>query len=317
LFAQKKTKAQVEKWNELWHTYGKEWANLKTRVVRYYDYFVNDAALNKKLVWVKELSESSLKTLIESADKEAVESITQEDVEHIQINIKRFLKDYITPEDDELDTKELLNKYGDEISKLSKYENETAVFGFYNAWWVFGEVAKTSEIDYTIFMAEAENVGYKRTKRGENPMPNDLYDMEYAPAKLDCKVVIAQYEQDIKHNEDKKMDAEQERAALEEKNGIKENAATQKKIEKLVSDIESYAEKIATLQAEKAEVESILANYYENDSLKDMFSERTDTTLVSHFKNGLLQRYKSDDIVLRKTAQLTILDAIRQEVVWA
>nr|WP_275575225.1 N-6 DNA methylase [Methylocucumis oryzae] len=90
LFAQKKTKAQVEKWNELWHTYGKEWANLKTRVVRYYDYFVNEVPLNKKLAWVKELSESSLKTLIESADKEAVESITQEDIEHIQINIKRF-----------------------------------------------------------------------------------------------------------------------------------------------------------------------------------------------------------------------------------
>ena len=27
LFAQKKTKAQVEKWNELWDKYGKEWAS--------------------------------------------------------------------------------------------------------------------------------------------------------------------------------------------------------------------------------------------------------------------------------------------------
>lgn len=24
-------------------------------------------------------------------------------------------------------------------------------------------------------MAEVENIGYKRTKRGEKPMPNDLY----------------------------------------------------------------------------------------------------------------------------------------------
>lgn len=316
LFAQKKTKAQVEKWNELWHTYGKEWANLKTRIVRYYDYFVNEVPLNKKLIWVKELSESSLKTLIESADKEAVDSITKEDIEHIQKNIRRFLKDCITPEDDELETKELLTKYGDEISKLSKYENETAVFGFYNAWWVFGEVAKASEIDYSIFMAEAENVGYKRTKRGENPMPNDLYDLEYAPAKLDCKKVIAQYDNDIKHIEDKQADAEPEKAALEKKNGIKENPTTYKKIEKLIEDIESYAQKIASLKAEKAEVASILANYYENDILKAEYTERTDAVLVSHFKNGLLSRYKSDDILLRKTAQLTILDAIRQEVVW-
>ncbi len=181
---------------------------------------------------------------------------------------------------------------------------------------MFGEVAKASEIDYAIFMAEAENVGYKRTKRGENPMPNDLYDLEYAPAKLDCKMVIAQYDQDIKHIEDKQADAVLEKAALEEKSGIKENAAMQKKIEKLVTDIESYAEKIATLQTEKAEVESILANYYENNSLKETYTERTDTALVSHFKNGLLSRYKSDDILLRKTTQLTILDAIRQEVMW-
>ncbi len=30
-------------------------------------------------------------------------------------------------------------------------------------------------LNYKIFMAEAENVGYKRTKRGEKPMPNELF----------------------------------------------------------------------------------------------------------------------------------------------
>ena len=28
---------------------------------------------------------------------------------------------------------------------------------------------------YSIFMSEVENVGYKRTKRGENKKPNDLF----------------------------------------------------------------------------------------------------------------------------------------------
>jgi len=32
-----------------------------------------------------------------------------------------------------------------------------------NTWWVFGEVSR--ELNYEIFMAEVENVGYKRTKR--------------------------------------------------------------------------------------------------------------------------------------------------------
>jgi len=46
-------------------------------------------------------------------------------------------------------------------------------FGFVNAWWIFGEIAK--KLNYKIFMAEVENVGYKRTKRGKKPMPNQLY----------------------------------------------------------------------------------------------------------------------------------------------
>jgi type I restriction enzyme M protein len=247
--------------------------------------------------------------------KDVVKDIEENNTENILKNINRFLKDYITSEDNELDIKELLIKYSDEIVKLSKYEKETNAFGFYNAWWVFGEVSK--ELDCSMFMAAAENVGYKRTKRGINPMPNDLYDLEYAPEKLDCKSVIAQYDTDIKHFEDKKTDTETEKVALETKKSTKENATTQKKIDKLIDDIESYTQKITSLKSEKIEVESILTTYYENNRLKEEYSERTDTILINHFKNGLLSRYKSDDILLRKTTQQTILDAIRQVVVWA
>jgi len=42
-----------------------------------------------------------------------------------------------------------------------------------NTWWVFWEVSK--ELNYPIFMAEVENVWYKKTKRWEKPMPNELY----------------------------------------------------------------------------------------------------------------------------------------------
>lgn len=42
-----------------------------------------------------------------------------------------------------------------------------------NTWWVFGEVSK--ELDYHIFNAEVENIGYKRTKRGIKVQANDLY----------------------------------------------------------------------------------------------------------------------------------------------
>ncbi|MFN3757236.1 MAG: N-6 DNA methylase [Flavobacterium sp.] len=296
LFAQKKTKKQVEQWNEVWDKYGKEWSLLKTRVTDYFKYFVNEEKLNKK--WAKDV----------------VEDIEKNNTDNIKANIERFLKDYLTPEDVELSPKELLTKYKEEIDSISKFEKETNVFGFYNAWWVFGEVAK--EMDYDIFMAEAGNVGYKRTKRGENPMPNDLYDLEFAPFQIDTKAIIATYDKDIKILNDLLAESKKELEAVEKKNADKETEALKKKVEKLNSEIENLTFKIELLETEKAQVISIFKKFYNDDTLKDEYIERTDTELINHFKNGVLSRYKCDDIVLRTTALQTILDNIRKEVIW-
>lgn len=88
--------------------------------------------------------------------------------------LARMLKNYLTELDNELDADALINKYSEELEDLFTIDKDTKdTFGFVNTWWVFGEVA--SELDYAVFMAEADNIGYKRTKRGERPMPNDLY----------------------------------------------------------------------------------------------------------------------------------------------
>jgi len=296
LFAQKKTKKQVEQWNTLWDKYGKEWSLLKTRVTDYVKYFVKGDKLNKK--WAKDV----------------VADIEKENLENIKNNIQRFLKDYLTPEDDALEVKPLLEKYSEEIDSVSKFEKETDVFGFYNAWWVFGEVSK--ELDYDIFMAEAENVGYKRTKRGENPMPNDLFDLEYAPYQLDTKGIIDSYDKSLKILNDLLDESKKELEAIETKIKDKETEALKKKAEKLTTDIEAQKEKIEGIEEEKAQVVEILETYYESDKLKAEYSERTDADLISHFKNGVLSRHKSDDIVLRTTELQTILDNIRKEVIW-
>lgn len=307
LFAQKKTKEEVKQWNERWDNYGKEWSRLKTRVVRYYDYFINGGRLNKKFAWVKELT-TDLKKLSEQEDSEAIKVINDDDLSLIKTNIKRFLKDYIIPEDDELEVTDLLTKYGEEIETLAKYDKETDMFGFYNAWWVFGEVAK--EMDYDIFMAQAENVGYKRTKRGENPMSNDLYEIEYAPNTLDTKAILDGYDLKITALEESMEDIQAELDLLDRQK-------SSKKFESLTSEIEYKKQSIERLQVEKSSVISIFDEYYENDKLKSEFSERTNTALIGHFKNGLLSKYRSDDIVLRSTEMRTILDLIRKEVVWA
>ena len=296
LFAQKKTKKQVEQWNTLWDKYGKEWSLLKTRVIDYVKYFVKEEKLNKK--WAKDV----------------VEDIEKENFDNIKTNIQRFLKDYLIPEDEAVEIKALLEKYGKEIDSISRFEKETQVFGFYNAWWIFGEVAK--KLDYDIFMAEAENVGYKRTKRGENPMPNDLFDLEYAPYQIDSKGIIDSYDKNLKILNELLAESKKELKTIEKKISEKETEALKKKAEKLSTDIQAKQKKIESLEAEKTNIIIIFETYYDNDKLKADYTERTDADLINHFKNGVLSRYKSDDIVLRTSELQTILDNIRKEVIW-
>ena len=150
LFAQKKTEKEVEKWNELWSKYSNEWNNLKTRCENLLAVYL-DGKDRTKLTSIKDLKEREEKEIL-----------------------AMMLKDYFEEGDKKLSAKELIEKYKDELKELCKYDNDTKdIFGFVNTWWVFGEVAK--ELNYKIFMAEVENVGYKRTKRGEKPMPNELY----------------------------------------------------------------------------------------------------------------------------------------------
>jgi len=296
LFAQKKTKLQIEKWNLLWNKYGNEWSLLKTRMNDYLLYFVQEKTINKK--WAKDV----------------IKDIEENNNQNILKNIYRFLKNYITEDDKNLKIKELLIKYNNEIVTLSKYEKETEVFGFYNAWWVFNEVAKI--MDYDIFMAEAENVGYKRTKRGENSMPNDLYDIEYAPQTINTKQIIDEYQDEIKTKTKLKTELETEKNELEEKLKEKSYITAVKRLEKINKEIEIFETNIENLKDDLISVTHFFVKYYKNNKLKEEYYERTNTDLTNPFKTGLLKPYKSDDILLRKTEIHTILDAVRKEVSW-
>ncbi len=150
LFAQKKTPDEITKWNDLWSKYSNEWSLLKTRCEKEVEHFIKEKAISKKWAIAKETEEKR------------------------KNNILRLLKDYLEEDDNKLSLEDLVNKYQAEIIELCKFDKDTKdSFGFVNTWWVFGEVATV--LSYSIFMADVEHVGYKRTKRGEKPMPNDLY----------------------------------------------------------------------------------------------------------------------------------------------
>lgn len=321
LFAQKKTEADVKKWNEVWNKYGSEWAKLKTRVTRYVEFFVEEKPLNKQWAWVKELGTINFKTLAEAEDKLAIGLIDKKDETSIRENILRFLKNFVAPEDKTLGIKELLIKYADEIAN-NRFDNDTKdIFGYYNTWWVFGEVAKY--FSYPIFMAEVEDVGYKRTKRGLREMPNDLFDVEVTPQYLDKNRIVGEKETKIEETERLLESREEQAAELEKLQIEKSSKVTEKLLELLYNQINYDQQVIERLKAEIKEIEAFAGKYYTKQKgstkllIKSEYYDRTDAELLKMFqKSGLLEQYASNDVLLRQNEQIKLLDKIRKEVIW-
>jgi type I restriction enzyme M protein len=291
LFLQKKTKKEIKEWNRVWDKYGKEWATLKTRC------------------------ENLIKVYLEEKDREKLPSIKNMKKSEEQKVLVRFLKDYIIEDDKIVSSKKICSRYQDEIKELCKHDKDTTdVFGFYNTWWVFGEVAK--EFDYDIFMAEAENVGYKRSKRGEKIMPNDLFDLEYAPNSLSLNDVENYYDNKITSLTKELSFLIDEQKKVDKKLEEKETSTLLRKSELLIEHIEDVEESLETSKFEKDEALSVYETYYENDKIRTEHFDRTDEELIRYFNKGIMRRWASSDILLRVEEERTILDTIRKSVKW-
>lgn len=280
LFAQKKTSDEVSTWNSAWNAASSEYSKLKTRVENLMA--VHDGIKEKKkLPSIKEMT----------ADEE-------------KATIRRMLKNYITDRDNNLSADELIEKYRAELNDLCTFDKDTVdSFGHVNTWWVFGEVA--SKLNYDVFMAEVDNVGYKRTKRGEKAMPNELFTLEYAPLKLDIATIDIDYK--------KRISDVQEAIDKEIAKKVKEKKAD--KISQIEDNIKALKAAKADLESEYTEVKAFITTFYDGDTLKDEYLERTDDILVGEFKNGRLQAYRSEYVALHENTYLSILDYMR-DIQW-
>ncbi len=150
LLAQKKDHKEIEQWDEQWKNFSSRWSFLVTRT------------LNLRKIY------------LEKKDRKKFPSVSNLNEEEE----RKILLELLSENDEQtlgsLNTKDILNKYEDDLKTICKIDNDTKnTFGFVNTTWVFSKVSK--KIDYSILMHEIENVGYKRSKRGEKIMPNDLY----------------------------------------------------------------------------------------------------------------------------------------------
>ena len=155
LFAQKKTSSEVDEWNNAWTEASRKYANLQLKALNLVDVY-DGKKKREKLPSIKELSQKEEKDILMS-----------------------LLREYFNDIDKDLSPIEIASKYREQLLSVCDVDKDIKdVFGFVNVWWVFGEVSKT--INYPIFMAEAGNIGYKRTKRGTKLMPNELYRTDSA-----------------------------------------------------------------------------------------------------------------------------------------
>jgi type I restriction enzyme M protein len=151
LFAQKKTANEILQWNKLWDKYSSEYYSLSVKCKNILEVYLKGKS-QKKYPSIANLDEEELKKNI---------------IRLVSIQLKR-------EEIKTLKLTEIIELYKNDISMLCTIDKDTSdVFGKVNVWWVFNQVAE--ELNYKIFMADVEEIGFKRTLRGVKERKNELF----------------------------------------------------------------------------------------------------------------------------------------------
>ncbi len=138
LFAQKKTVEEIKDYDKVWNKHKESFERL-----------------NK-----------DLKEIIKVIDEDKEKRKESDNRLKFVVLLQKYIQGEFEVSDANLTLDELRRKYKDFFDNKSfKIEPE---------WWIFSQVSK--EFDYPIFMANVEEVGYKRTTRWEKERPNDLFD---------------------------------------------------------------------------------------------------------------------------------------------
>jgi type I restriction enzyme M protein len=195
LIAVRKTNEEVKNWEDKWREFSNQYNKLRRSTI--IDFFIeNEKILNSfrtllgkyefeidySKVLVHDLLNDTLKNQLEAKieqkdknnfnaivkrinsfkDKNKLDHIENEENKNI---LRKFLKQFYPEERQFNSFKELFEYIYDDILEVAvlDYPQIKGQNNYCNSWWVFGEVAK--HFNYSIFYAEIENIGYKRTKR--------------------------------------------------------------------------------------------------------------------------------------------------------
>ena len=217
LFAQKKTKNEVEEWTKKHRSYSEEYKFLLKKLK---DNLSKNELKDKTIIWIKDylgeaivlLDENEFELEYENFE-ENCEDIT--DVDKFKEQYLAFLSKNIGGLMDDLDEDHFKRFFRQKRSLVNLIENRIRIFlnkdimindlkyliqnNFQEKdrvlsfrklknkyqedikmadldWWVFSQISKT--IDYPIFMAQVEEIGYKRGTKKEAERPNQLFQTQ-------------------------------------------------------------------------------------------------------------------------------------------
>lgn len=218
LFAVKKTRKEVEQWDDAWRKAAGQYKKLReSRVVtivlqneRIRNSLI-DMAVKAEVEWypstnllnqdtisseirrqlteacdsnprLRQKLEAVLQTFNEFVSQNMLNSFDQPELEEAKETLKRLLRDRLPLNVDMLGLPEFVEAAYDDILAAAElnYTQDPQGQPYCNAWWTFSEVTAQKLFDYQIFFAEAENVGYKRSTRHPEgiPQPNALFQTE-------------------------------------------------------------------------------------------------------------------------------------------
>jgi type I restriction enzyme M protein len=212
LFAVKKTQKEIENWNSAWRIAAREYGKLRQSSV--VQYILQNDQIRRSLIdlanraeveWypdsnlisgstlpkdiAKQIADSfapslSLHSRLAATTKQLEEFVSKASLEKLPADqakesIARILRAKAPPNLERLSLIECLEAAYDDIVEAAvlNYTEDPKGENYCNAWWCFSEVTATGAFDYDIFFAEANHVGYKRTTRHPEgmPQPNDLF----------------------------------------------------------------------------------------------------------------------------------------------
>jgi type I restriction enzyme M protein len=291
LFARKKPSKAIDDWFAEWTSLSSEYAKLRTRVNHYVDVFIS------------------------GQPKSRFRSIKDDTDETIRRNIERFLGIILTGEENHASIKELVASYQPMIEEISSTDGDRDdIFGDVNAQWVFQRMKSTAQ--RSIFIAEASHVGYKRTKKGSRPQPNDLYSLELAPASLPVSDVNTALEV-ITLVADAEVQSLANRIAAID--ALTETTATDTKERVRLSSRLAHKEDHAKRQREfRAEVLAMISQCYSPlGELLPVFSDRRDARLRRLFSDDRLAAWRSNEIIVKASEPDSILERMRAANLWS